>query len=279
MNKTQSTVSFAVKTLENELQLQLFSRDAYRSELTPQGEAFLPRAKQVVEQADNLKALGMQLAAGVEPEFTIAISGICPMQRVLTRIKTMIDVFPETDFNITVGHLSGIFEQLDDGDADLAFTPILQADLRHQTRTVGQISMITVAAPGYLVSSPDETIPLERIKQYHQIVVRGTARTMPNASIRVVPGGKTWRVTDFATKKELALAGLGWGGIPHHMIVEELAEGRLVEFHVDGIPVRDDFEIAMVRRMDRPIGPVAEHLWSLKLSQEIGQVGKVYSSG
>ena len=112
VNKTQSTVSFAVKTLENELQLQLFSRDAYRSELTPQGEAFLPRAKQVVEQADNLKALGMQLAAGVEPEFTIAISGICPMQRVLTRIKTMIDVFPETDFNITVGHLSGIFEQL-----------------------------------------------------------------------------------------------------------------------------------------------------------------------
>ena len=72
VNKTQSTVSFAVKTLENELQLQLFSRDAYRSELTPQWSA--PRAKQVVEQADNLKALGMQLAAGVEPEFTIAIT-------------------------------------------------------------------------------------------------------------------------------------------------------------------------------------------------------------
>ena len=76
------------------------------------------------------------------------------MQRVLTRIKTVIDVFPETDFNITVGHLSGIFEQLDAGDADLAFTPILQADLRHQTRTVGQISMITVAAPGTWCRAP-----------------------------------------------------------------------------------------------------------------------------
>ena len=154
---------------------------------------------------------------------------------------------------------------LDDGDADLAFTPILQADLRHQTEPWARYHDHR-CGPRYM--SADETSPsLAAIISW----------SGNSATIRQY--GKTWRVTNFATKKELALAGLGWGGIPHHMIVEELAEGRLVEFHVDGIPVRDDFEIAMVRRMDRPIGPVAEHLWSLKLSQEIGQVGKVYSSG
>ena len=175
VNKTQSTVSFAVKTLENELQLQLFSRDAYRSELTPQWSAPLDP--------------GTWCRAPMKPSLSSVSSNIIR---------------------------SWCGEQ------------------------------------------------------------RGPC---PAPVFGWCPAAKTWRVTDFATKKELALAGLGWGGIPHHMIVEELAEGRLVEFHVEGIPVRDDFEIAMVRRMDRPIGPVAEHLWSLKLSQEIGQVGKVYSSG
>jgi DNA-binding transcriptional LysR family regulator len=263
VSKTQSTVSFAIKTLEDDLRLQLFSRDGYRSELTPQGQAFLPRAKQVLEQADSLMALGRQLAAGVEPEFTILISGICPMPRILARIKSVIEYCPETDFNITVGHLGGIYEQLNNGNADLAFTPPLRADLRHQTKSVGQVTMVTVAAPGYLASSPEESIPLERIKNYHQIVVRDTARSVPSANVRIVPGGKTWRVTDFATKKELALAGLGWGGIPRHLIVDELADGRLVELHVEDIPVHDFFDIAMVRCKDRPVGPVAEHLWSL----------------
>ncbi len=161
--KTQSTVSFAVKTLENDLRFQLFSRDGYRSQLTPRGEAFLLRAKQVIEQADSLQSLGRQLAAGVEPEFIILISGICPMPRILARIKSVIDVCPETDFNITVGHLGGIYEQLNNGDADLAFTPPLRADLRHDTRTVGRITMVTVAAPGYLSPILEETIPWNRL--------------------------------------------------------------------------------------------------------------------
>ena len=68
-----------------------------------------------------------------------------------------------------------------------------------------------------------------------------------------------------ATKKELALAGLGWGGIPRQLIEDELADGCLVELHVEGIPVHDFFDIAMVRCKNRPVGPVAEHLWSLTL--------------
>ncbi len=118
-----------------------------------------------------------------------------------------------------------------------------------------------VSAPGYFESSTKQPISQDEIRQYSQIVVRDTARNVRYRSIDVIEGGRIWSVNDYATKKELTIAGLGWGRIPKHMIEGDLADGRLVPIDVEGIQSITHSTVMLIRRQDRSIGPVADRLW------------------
>ena len=68
-----------------------------------------------------------------------------------------------------------------------------------------------------------------------QVVVSDSARAATQ-SRGILPGGLRWTVSDFATKKEILLANMGWGGLPEHMIQAELGEGTLVPLSIEGYP-------------------------------------------
>lgn len=75
-----------------------------------------------------------------------------------------------------------------------------------------------------------------------------------------MPGGLRWTVSDFATKKEILLSNMGWGGIPEHMIEKELDQGKLVRLNVEGYAPVQVAHYAM-RRRDVAIGIVAQAIW------------------
>ena len=76
----------------------------------------------------------------------------------------------------------------------------------------------------------------------------------------LLTGGQQWNVSDFLTKKSVILAGLGWGGMPEHMIQAELESGGLDGLTVDGFPTRHT-EIYAIRRRDKPMGRVTSEIW------------------
>src|SRR5947208_16919622 len=69
-----------------------------------------------------------------------------------------------------------------------------------------------------------------------------------------------WRVTDVAAKKEVILAGMGWGGLPEHVVADELASGTLVALEVPEFEA-GVMELYAMRRRDRAHGVVASVLW------------------
>jgi len=75
-----------------------------------------------------------------------------------------------------------------------------------------------------------------------------------------VPDGLRWTVSDFAAKKEIIVAGMGWGGIPEHIIAEELEQGLLVPLNLESYPVRRS-QLQVIRRRESALGTVANALW------------------
>jgi DNA-binding transcriptional LysR family regulator len=67
-------------------------------------------------------------------------------------------------------------------------------------------------------------------------------------------------VTDVAAKRDVILAGMGWGGLPEHVVADLLAAGDLVRLDVPEFAVRA-MELFAMRRRDRPHGVVAQALW------------------
>jgi DNA-binding transcriptional LysR family regulator len=77
----------------------------------------------------------------------------------------------------------------------------------------------------------------------------------------VLESGLRWTVTDVVAKLELIEAGVGWGGLPEHVVADRLREGGLVALDVREFDVTA-IELYAIRRRDPPIGPVAQALWT-----------------
>jgi len=103
-------------------------------------------------------------------------------------------------------------------------------------------------------------IPPALLRAHPQIVLRDSGHDPAAPSLNVLEGGVRWSVTDVTAKRDVILAGMGWGGLPEHVIADALASRVLVRLEVPEFDVRA-MELFAIRRRDRPHGVVAHALW------------------
>src|SRR5262249_55456096 len=103
-------------------------------------------------------------------------------------------------------------------------------------------------------------IPPELLRAHPQIVLRDSAHDPAAPSLNVLEGGVRWSVTDVTAKRDVILAGMGWGGLPQHPVADDLASRELVRLAVAEFEVRS-MELFAMRRRDRAHGVVAQALW------------------
>jgi DNA-binding transcriptional LysR family regulator len=69
---------------------------------------------------------------------------------------------------------------------------------------------------------------------------------------------------DLGVKHAFLHAGLGWGGMPRHMVQDELASGALVELSLEASPVLGHaFSMYACWRKDAPPGPAGRRFIEL----------------
>lgn len=117
-----------------------------------------------------------------------------------------------------------------------------------------------VAHPDYGPACSRKRLGNAEMRPYMQVVVAGTGKGKYDQSRDVVPDGLRWTVSDFAAKKEIVVAGMGWGGMPEHLITEELESGVLVPLNLEGYPIRRS-QLHVIRRREGALGVVANALW------------------
>jgi DNA-binding transcriptional LysR family regulator len=261
MNRTQPTVSVAIKKLEGELDLQLLARDSYRASLTPAGEALCQQARVILKQGEILSGMARHLAQGNEPEIRIAIEASCPLPPVLKILNECEGKFPGTRFNLMGDTLWGALERLKLGEADLAISPWFEENLEFESFPLTTATLITVASPQFRASLKKEQLELEDLKDSVQVVVRDSSRTPRPQSFGYLEESRHWYVTDHLTKKEIILAGMGWGRLHEHLIAEELRTGRLVPMSINNYTTKLEINMCVARMMSKPAGPVAATLW------------------
>ena len=261
LHKTQPTVSVGIKKLEEELGLKIFSRDSYRASLTPAGETLCQQARVILKQSMKLSDMAEILAQGNEPEVRIAIEASCPLPLVLEILAVCEKKCPGTQFNLMGDTLWGALERLQLGEADLAISPWFEENLDFESFPLTSASLVTVASPKFRNNLEKSELFLEDLKDSVQVVVRDSSRNPPQQSFGYWAEGRHWYVTDHFTKKEILLAGMGWGRLHHHLIAEELACGKLVPLVINNYDSEMEVKICVARMRDKPVGPVAEILW------------------
>jgi DNA-binding transcriptional LysR family regulator len=257
--KSQPSISVAIKKLEEEFQIQIFNRDGYRPVLTSTGRSFYEKSKLALFQMESLQALGSELAMGIEPEIKLGMDAICPGSLFYSKIKNFIEKNDKTNLHLSVDILNGTVEKLISGEIQFGiFNMLSLADQLHLFESVPLIEVEMIPVIGNL-NSRAPVKDIESLKQVPQVIIHSTG-TSNTSSFGILEGGRKWYVNDILTKKEILLAGLGWGAMPDHMIQDHLESGELQKIELDGTSSRKAM-VHLVRKKTTPLGPVAKELW------------------
>ncbi|HTO08928.1 MAG TPA: LysR family transcriptional regulator [Myxococcota bacterium] len=261
LHKSQPAVSKLVRNLEQELGVALFDRRAYRATLTSAGRRFRERAARVLEQTDGLKSFAIELSGAVEPVVRLALEAVTPLAPVMRALRAVGRRHPAVRFELTTERLAGAIEALRADRADLAIATKLGAGAtRLESGRFARVRVIPVAHREHALARQRKPIPAEALRAHAQIVLRDSSAEPDSPSVYVLEGGLHWSVTDVAAKKEVILAGMGWGGLPDHVAADAIAAGELVALRIpefDASPM----ELFALRRRDRAHGVVAQALW------------------
>ena len=148
LNKAQSAVSHQIRKLEAELGFDLFSRDTYRPDLTPEGEVFFRETTRVLEQVHGLKKVAAGLRSEQEPMISIAITATMSLDPILNVLGEVGRSFPGTHIRVTTEMMGGPLARLMEGDADLIVASLVDVHIdKVDTLPVGSITIRPVASP------------------------------------------------------------------------------------------------------------------------------------
>ena len=263
LNRAQSAVTYAVQRLEEQLGTALFDRATYRPTLTEAGRTLLPRARLI---ADEMRALGDHargIAAGLEPELTLIVDAMFPMCILLETLRTFGARFPSVPPRIYVETLGGATELVLNGTCAIGLLLTFGSEFEPlQRQHLLGVTMIHVAAPSHPLSQIVGPVPREELRRHVQLVLSDRSGLTGNRDYGVL-SSQTWRLADLGAKHAMLTAGLGWGGMPAHMVAEDLAAGRLKRIAIQSDNAGDDFitlPLCSAYHRDRPPGPAGRWL-------------------
>src|SRR5215470_439098 len=258
--RAQPSVSLAVKNLEAQLALNLLDRSGYRVTLTEAGRSFHGRTRVFLQELRALKTHATQLAMGEESELRVVVGDLCPLPQTLALLRRFFDGCPGTRLHLYFEAISGPWERLIDGEADLILHHIDKADPGFEFMDLFPVRLVPVVALGFLRFPVSREITPEQMRDYVQCIIRDTARHSPGHDYYLVEGARSWTVSDQLMKRELILQGMGWGHMPIYLIEQDLRDKRLVDIsgrHLRGGQV----DVVAARRREAPHGPIAHRLW------------------
>jgi DNA-binding transcriptional LysR family regulator len=264
LHRSQSSVSYAVQTLQEGLGIKLLEVQGRKAQLTEAGEALLRRSRSLTSMAQDIEQYAINLKQGWEAEVHLSFEAIYPFTDLMQIMAKFESHSRGTRVQLHETVLSGSSEVIIQKKVDVAITPLIpQGFLGHE---LGSMQLILVAHPLHpLVETGSQAehkiegkVEEDELVQHLQIVIRdsGTGERTKGGWLKAE---KRWTVGHFATAVALLKGGTGFAWIPRNLIEEELKQGVLTPIN---LVHRASFELPFHLVVPNPtsLGPAAQLL-------------------
>jgi DNA-binding transcriptional LysR family regulator len=255
LHRAQSVVSQTLANLEAQLGVKLFDRAARYPRLTDEGRSLLVDARVVAENIDEFKARARAMKEGLEPELSVAVDVLYPMDGLTRAAAHGRKTYPHTPLRLYVEALGAVIKPVLDRHCSVGIIgslPIVPDELRAEE--VCRITFVTVASPSHPLAKVRGAASSSTIAKHVQLVLTDRSKLSEGRNFGVL-SPLTWRLADMGAKHAFLKAGLGWGHMPLHMVSADIDNGALVKIRVEGSPRDMSIPMKAVYRKDAPPGP------------------------
>ncbi|KAL8205070.1 UNVERIFIED_CONTAM: hypothetical protein K2H54_000063 [Gekko kuhli] len=224
LNKSQSSLNHAVAKLQQSLGVALLEVRGRKAVLTPAGEIFLKRARQLSQQVEELENLANNLERQWEPQINLYVSVLQPRERLY---RALAHFYPRSR-----GCRVNLHERI-----HCHFNALQVGDL-----------MLSEHLPHDRTGLPlDEPQPDQPASPIHRSVDWNDA------------DDTGWKATHYHEVIAMLKLGLGYAWLPRHLVQEELTSGALVPLDLASGNERHLYTYLLTPSADA-LGPATELL-------------------
>lgn len=224
LHRSQSSVSYMVAKLQEQLGVELLEIDGRRARLTRNGEALLAKARELLGDAFQLEQLAGSLVEGWEPQVSIAVDSLFPVELLVQVLRDFEPWAKHTRVNLEETILSGSEDALIEKRVDLAVVSAIPNGFLGDA--LMDIEFVAVAHPCHPLHALGRELETEDLSRNLHIVVRDSG-TNPRDHGWWLNSSQRWTVTSPHTRMEMICNGIGFGWLATHKIQKQLEDGLL----------------------------------------------------
>lgn len=256
IRRAQSVVSQTLANLELQLGVTLFDRTGRYPQLTAQGRALLHDARTVANNMDGFKARASTMREGLEPEISVAVDVMFPLEGLTRAAGYCREAFPHTPLRLYVEALGGVIKPVLDGTCRIGIIgtlPHVPDELKSEP--LFELAFVTVVSAEHPLAAIKGPITTTKLAEQVQLMLTDRTSLSDGKNFGVL-SPLTWKLADLGAKHAFLKAGFGWGHMPLHLVERDIAEGTLVKIVIAGNETQySRLPMQVVYRKDAPPGP------------------------
>ena len=245
LHKVPSTISYMVAKLEEDLGVALFRRNGPRIEITQAGQELLRDGRLLLQAADDLECRVKRVASGWESELRIAVDSMISTDSLAPLISDFTKAASTTTLRVSEETLTGTWEALVDGRADLVIAAGTgPSGGGYRSTEVARLEFWFCVAPFHPLARAKEPLSEAQRREHKAIAVADSARRLPPRSTGLLTGQEMIVVPNMRAKFRLQVEGLGAGYLPAPCAEHAVASGLLVRKAVEDPRTADTLSAA-----------------------------------
>nr|WP_321238356.1 LysR family transcriptional regulator [uncultured Tolumonas sp.] len=230
LNRSQSSVSYALHTLQERLGVPLLRMTGRKATLTESGQVMLAQAKPLIDAFLQLESRAQSLRQGIKPTLNLVVDVVFPKEFLFKALRLFQDKFPETRVHLTEIIRTESEKQLTERDADLYITP-LPAGLAISGQFLLNVDFIAVAQQTHALHASTQQLSTAQLSCYPLISIAD--QQSQRLEKKKITANSDWTFTTIEAAVAAIQHGVGYGWLPLHYIQPLLERGELIPIHVE----------------------------------------------
>ena len=265
VNVTQAAISMQIKQLEDELGLPLFVRTPRRVIVTEAGEYLMGRARRILREHDTAIAEIAELGGVEHGRLRIgSASALFATQQLPHILQRLRGKFPNSELGVTSGTSQTLIEKIQHGEVDIAFVSFPVDATNIQTDLLFSDEMVAVAHPKHPLAN-ERFISAATLAGEKLILGErgGNTRRMIDDFFHAanVRPNIVMELSRQEAINQMVENNLGVGIAGRKTIADEIREGRLVSWLIEGAEI--NWELGLARLRGGYFSPIAKEFVEL----------------
>ena len=259
VNVTQAAISMQIRQLEDEVGLQLFTRTPRRVILTEAGEYLLERARKILREHDTALEEIAELGGVEHGRLRIgSASAEFATQQLPKILQGLREKFPNSELAVSAGTSQTLVDKIMHGEIDIAFVSLPVDNSSITTDLLFSDEIVAIAHPSH-PNANERFISAAALAGEKLILGErgGNTRRMIDDFFNAanVRPNITMELSRQEAINQMVENNLGVGTAGAKTIADEIREGRLTSWMIEGAEI--NWELGLARLRGGYFSPIA----------------------